>query len=419
MIEKKVDDSPRSLDSVSTDGSWSDKSRPVIHFDYLTEALQNNERAWHIDWLRIIANWLVVAVHFIVVVQSMNLKASDGAINTMNSFVVNLLQFGMPAFFYAAGRSAAFNSEVDLRSFCVKKIWRLCIPLIIGYLSIVIPAAYISGPFWSCRHTNPPENAGFVEFYIWNVRHFSRCGVEWLWFLPVLLCISIALFPFSVWVRALQLVCSDAKYLTTRDQQRRAALLGVFDEAGYGRVRDILYCEPILSATMKMICNTSLFTLAAIYLGRTLYGLSWKILRICILPFVITPVWLAVTLRISRKLNWRQLMFLVLPVGTVLMAAYKGEAIDQISKSGKVNEAGLAISMPYYVSFYMQGIMEQRYMFEWECYERFAISVKDRITIDWLLRPLLPIFWVAFLANGTPGEKQYWGYLWAYPVYQE
>ena len=114
----------------------------------------------------------------------------------------------MPIFFYISGRAAGLGKEFnqpkeDIKTsrlllpliWIWKKTLRLCIPLIVCTVLIVITTAYIG------RMYRGNINSGYdVSFWYFCYRYFPdefpENGFEWLWFLLVLYIIVVICYPF-------------------------------------------------------------------------------------------------------------------------------------------------------------------------------------------------------------------------------
>ena len=62
---------------------------------------------------------------------------------------VIIIQFALPLLFYCSGRSSIL-SKTSFKKFLIHKIQRLIIPLIFGYIFIIIPTNYIGRRYRPC-----------------------------------------------------------------------------------------------------------------------------------------------------------------------------------------------------------------------------------------------------------------------------
>eukprot|EP01053_Blabericola_migrator_P004313 Blabericola_migrator_1__4312@NODE_2323_length_2939_cov_1013_564067_g1456_i0_p1_GENE_NODE_2323_length_2939_cov_1013_564067_g1456_i0NODE_2323_length_2939_cov_1013_564067_g1456_i0_p1_ORF_typecomplete_len737_score64_17Acyl_transf_3/PF01757_22/1_1e13Acyl_transf_3/PF01757_22/1_4e04_NODE_2323_length_2939_cov_1013_564067_g1456_i02152425 len=402
-----------------------DKPNGRVFYDPLS-AMYDGEstRVWHVDWMRFIANWLVVSVHFVRTVNEMQLAKSEGQGVTMESFLVNLLQIGMPIFFYASGRASGFSNGRSFWVFLQKKCLRLLVPLLAAYPIVLLPAALISGPFYEGRDATMPESTwqNIGPSILWWLRRFPAGCVEWLWYLPTLAFLGVITYPYCVWMNSWHLLTSPDRLLTQRDLAAKIKLLSKYkidkdthDAQSYYRQ---LLSKPIVQTTAGLTATGVVASLVAAFFNKN-YHMYAPLMVAYSLSFLLPPFILMSILSICRRINYRTPIFAVFPLATMVFAFIKEATVADLHAHGlKTNTWLIILSVPYYVAFYLQGHLEQRYMFEWEHYERMAIRSTDgRMTLSFMLRPFKVIFWVALWANGAPGFRDEWGYMWAYPLY--
>ncbi|OII77944.1 hypothetical protein cand_037520 [Cryptosporidium andersoni] len=156
------------------------------------------ERFYDIDWLKIVAVWLVILVHVIQYLRILNINISETQIIISTRMIVFFLQFGMPIFFYSSGRVSFKSKKFNFYTFFKKKVLRLLVPLAIGYFTILPLTHYISFGRRPCVNYIDVLNCSYFEYYIEYIKDFSCHGFEWLWFLALLAITNILFYPFAV-----------------------------------------------------------------------------------------------------------------------------------------------------------------------------------------------------------------------------
>eukprot|EP01054_Gregarina_sp_Poly1_P005501 Gregarina_sp_Poly_1__5500@NODE_28_length_19636_cov_263_287087_g25_i0_p2_GENE_NODE_28_length_19636_cov_263_287087_g25_i0NODE_28_length_19636_cov_263_287087_g25_i0_p2_ORF_typecomplete_len743_score81_61Acyl_transf_3/PF01757_22/3_9e08_NODE_28_length_19636_cov_263_287087_g25_i076959923 len=382
-------------------------------------------RVWHVDWMRFVANWLVVSVHFVRTAKEMHLPASIGQQVTLDAFLVNLLQIGMPIFFYASGRASGFSNDRSFLLYLRKKCLRLLVPLAAAYFTVLLPAALISGPFYESRDDTMPDSTwGNVgESIKWWLKRFPLGTVGWLWYLPVLAGLGVVTYPYCLWINTWHLCCTPSRLLTRRDKAAKTKLLeetyrvSIPDHLPYSQK---LFSRPVRDLTLWLCLAGILATLTCNFIYRD-YRMQGSLMAVYSLGFLLPPFLFMAMLPLCRRWNWRTPFFAVFPIVTIIFAFIKETTFSDFRIQGLTSNTWAAIiSVPYYVAFYLQGHLEQRFMYEWEHYERMAIrSSSGKVTTSFVLRPFKVILWVALWANGAPGFRDEFGYMWAYPLYNK
>ncbi|EEA05107.1 uncharacterized protein CMU_041800 [Cryptosporidium muris RN66] len=156
------------------------------------------ERLYDIDWLKIVAVWLVILVHVIQYLRILNINISETQIIISTRMIVFFLQFGMPIFFYSSGRVSFKPQNFNFYTFLKRKVLRLLVPLAIGYFTILPLTHYISFGRRPCVNYVDISKCSYFEYYIEYIKGFSCHGFEWLWFLSLLAITNILFYPFAV-----------------------------------------------------------------------------------------------------------------------------------------------------------------------------------------------------------------------------
>ncbi len=169
------------------------------------QALNNQERLFYLDWLKVITVLGVFYAHTIDIfdIFYLHLKNSEGSFGVAVLFAF-ISQWGMALFFLLSGASAWFA----LRSrssdqFIRERIKRLVIPLIIGFI-ILSP---IQGYFEFLNKAR--LRVSFLQFYPqffehiqigWDPQWLGTYGYH-LWFLAFLFVFSLLALPLFVYLR--------------------------------------------------------------------------------------------------------------------------------------------------------------------------------------------------------------------------
>eukprot|EP01055_Gregarina_sp_Pseudo9_P005249 Gregarina_sp_Pseudo_9__5248@NODE_595_length_2527_cov_4_372186_g561_i0_p1_GENE_NODE_595_length_2527_cov_4_372186_g561_i0NODE_595_length_2527_cov_4_372186_g561_i0_p1_ORF_typecomplete_len798_score168_87Acyl_transf_3/PF01757_22/1_7e12Acyl_transf_3/PF01757_22/1_5e02_NODE_595_length_2527_cov_4_372186_g561_i01332310 len=383
-------------------------------------------RAWHVDWMRFVANWLVVSVHFVRTVKEMHLQTSEGQLATLNAFLVNLLQIGMPIFFYASGRASGFSNDRSFWAYLRKKCLRLLVPLAAAYFTVLLPAALISGPFYESRdETMPSSTWSNVGASIkWWLKRFPIGCIEWLWYLPTLAGLGILTYPYCLWINTWHLCTAPDRLLGPRDREAKARLFAKY-KLDPDNVMSLPYLHklrlrPLLNTTLWLTLAGIIVTLICSFVYKG-YRMRRGLMAVYSLSFLLPPFFLMFLLPWCRRWNWRTPLFALFPLATILFSFVKESTFSDLAEHGLTSTSWATVmAVPFYVAFYLQGHLEQRFMYEWEHYERMAMrSSSGTMTTSFIFRPFKVILWVALWANGCPGFAKEYGYMWAYPLYRK
>lgn len=174
------------------------KSRVNLQESIANEMKRSSSARLHyLDWLKTLAVWLVVFVHVIYYLNLLNIGITRVEKETVKHMIVFFSEFGMPIFFYVSGRASFLSSTPSFGVLLRKKILRLVLPLTSGYFMLLPITHYVANGRRPCTYTLDGAPASFHSYYMMYVRDFKCHGFEWLWFLALLIVISLVMFPFT------------------------------------------------------------------------------------------------------------------------------------------------------------------------------------------------------------------------------
>ncbi|PPS98015.1 Acyltransferase 3 [Cryptosporidium hominis] len=170
----------------------------VISQEKATNEMKKSSQArlHYLDWLKTLAVWLVVFVHVIYYLNLLNIGITRSEKEIVRQMIVFFSEFGMPIFFYVSGRASFLSSTPSLGVLLRKKILRLALPLISGYFILLPITHYVANGRRPCTYTLDGAPPNFHLYYFMYVKDFKCHGFEWLWFLALLIVISVVMFPF-------------------------------------------------------------------------------------------------------------------------------------------------------------------------------------------------------------------------------
>lgn len=156
-------------------------------------------RVYYLDWMRVIAIYLVVFYH---VVQGLDWVSFYDHIPGMKKFVVSFrasaLQIGMPMFFHISGRAHALSPSTGLKKTFVRRAQRLLLPFAVCYVMLIPPWQYLDWEYdWqhpSAFHMNSNLIPWLLKYYT-TAEFLIYFDFAWLWFLPALYVIIVFSAP--------------------------------------------------------------------------------------------------------------------------------------------------------------------------------------------------------------------------------
>lgn len=150
------------------------------------------DRIYYLDWLRILAIYLVVMYHCIQALDWIDLWQGIERQHVV-AYKASSLQVGMPIFFHISGRAQALTGKPKaMRATCIVRFKRLIIPFVVGYFLLI--------PFWQYvwLRERPDNPQYFIVWIFWFFNPFGsnyKFSVGWLWFLPTLFGIGVCSAP--------------------------------------------------------------------------------------------------------------------------------------------------------------------------------------------------------------------------------
>ncbi len=165
------------------------------------------ERRYDLDWLRIIAIFLVFVYHCTKFfdAEGLNIKNAETNVN-ISIGMTFLTAVGIPLFFIIAGMSAFFalgfmeKRGIKKRYYVLVRFLRLMVPVFIGILTYISVIVYLE---YANSGALDPNSVSFFAFYPNYFKGFYGFGGNFslfghhLWFLVILFVISIIVFyPF-------------------------------------------------------------------------------------------------------------------------------------------------------------------------------------------------------------------------------
>jgi len=166
-------------------------------------------RRHDIDALRVLVFGLLILYHvgmFYVADWGWHVKSAYQS-ETLQMFMRMINQWRMPLLFLISGIASSFLfAKLGAGGFASGRTRRLLIPLLFGMTVVVVPQAYYEAQF---RGATEPGYMNFLWHYFtfqpWPDGAFagSDIGVTWmhLWYLPYLLCYSLAFVPIALWLK--------------------------------------------------------------------------------------------------------------------------------------------------------------------------------------------------------------------------
>ncbi len=171
--------------------------------------LASTQRLYYIDWLRVIAMAIVVAVHITMPFQAVEGVWMIQFEQTSLFFSLSSLfffQWVMHLLFFLAGASAFFSlGSRSRKHYAGTRFTRLGVPLVLGLLVLTPIQVYLSwkgmGQFdgsFSAFYAGMYRYCALESNQFWMV---YGCLVRHLWFLGFLLVYSLACLPVFLWLR--------------------------------------------------------------------------------------------------------------------------------------------------------------------------------------------------------------------------
>jgi glucans biosynthesis protein C len=165
--------------------------------------MNNFERRYDLDWLRVLAVLLLVYFHAAAIFYQGDLGefyVTNSELSSTISFLILFVhQWHMPLFFFLSGAATWFSLEARTTGQYIReRCQRLLIPFVFGTLVLVPPQVYFHQLQTSAEYNS------YIQFYPRFFDGIRPSGnFEWahLWFLIYLFVFTIAALPLFLWLR--------------------------------------------------------------------------------------------------------------------------------------------------------------------------------------------------------------------------
>ncbi|MCP5061069.1 MAG: acyltransferase family protein, partial [Ignavibacteriae bacterium] len=150
-----------------------------------------NERRYDLDWLRVIAFYLLIIYHTALIFVSWEFHIKNKQISEIaEPFLIFLNQWRLPLLFLISGIGVRFALKHRVpKVFIKERSTRLMIPLLFGMFVIVPPQIYFE------HLQNSVDYSSYFDFYktVFNFVAYPEGSFSWhhLWFLPYLFSYSV------------------------------------------------------------------------------------------------------------------------------------------------------------------------------------------------------------------------------------
>ncbi|MGL6160266.1 acyltransferase family protein [Microbulbifer sp.] len=172
--------------------------------------LETSTRRYDIDAIRVLAFALLILYHvgmFYVADWGWHIKSRYQS-DTLQLLMLLVNQWRMPLLFLISGTATWFMfRKSGAAEFARSRLVRLLLPLAFGMLVVVPPQAYLEALTNGATQLGYPAFLKqYFTFQPWPDGAFPGsdfAGITWnhLWYLPYLLCYTLALIPAAIWLR--------------------------------------------------------------------------------------------------------------------------------------------------------------------------------------------------------------------------
>jgi len=167
-------------------------------------------RAYFGDWIRATAISLVIFVHTLGVSydsSKYNIKPGwEKGEEKMQGIWKDLVQIGIPMFFYISGYAASFfktEKKMAYATFTWGKCTRIFFPFLVAIPVFLIPALWLQRPYASTAIDGATNDDGLFTWYIAYFTHpveiFNH--ISWLWYLPAMFVDFMLTYPILRWTK--------------------------------------------------------------------------------------------------------------------------------------------------------------------------------------------------------------------------
>lgn len=164
--------------------------------------METRERRYDIDWLRVIAFYILILFHVGMVFAPMefHIKNSE-TINWFESWMTWLNQWRLPLLFMISGIVLYYSmGKREGKAFYAERSQRLAIPLAFGMLVIIPPQIYFERLFHGIQYDN------YWEFWrtVFNFVPYPKGSLSWhhLWYVMYILSYSMVAYPLLKYFRS-------------------------------------------------------------------------------------------------------------------------------------------------------------------------------------------------------------------------
>lgn len=165
--------------------------------------MNNIERRYDLDWLRVLATLLLIYFHTAAIFYRGDLGefyvTNSETSSAIGIFMLFVHQWHMPLFFFLSGTATWFSLEARTAGQYLKeRLQRLLIPFVFGTLMLVPPQVYYH------RLQTSGDRPSYLQFYPHFFDGIRPTGnFEWahLWFIIYLLVFSLVALPFFLWLK--------------------------------------------------------------------------------------------------------------------------------------------------------------------------------------------------------------------------
>lgn len=167
-------------------------------------------RAYYGDWIRATAISLVIFVHTLgVSYDSSGYNDLDGwkkGEEKMQGIWKDLVQIGIPMFFYISGYAASFyktEKPMAYARFTWGKCTRIFFPFLVAVPLFLIPALWLQRSYADTKIEGATNDDGLFTWYIAYFTHPVEImnNISWLWYLPAMFVDFMLIYPILRWTK--------------------------------------------------------------------------------------------------------------------------------------------------------------------------------------------------------------------------
>jgi len=181
------------------------------------EAPKKKVRNYYMDWIRATAISLVIFVHTLgVSYDSSGYNRLPGwslGEERMRGIWRDLVQIGIPMFFYISGCAASFYKTERTMAYALfvwGKVTRILFPFFVAVPCFLIPALWLQRSYANTVIDGITNDDSFLTWfaaYIVNPEEIFM-HISWLWYLPAMFVDFMLTYPILRWTKRRQMGCS-------------------------------------------------------------------------------------------------------------------------------------------------------------------------------------------------------------------